>query len=307
MKVTIDTSLDELFNAFIADEMWAALNYKNAAFVSKGKALKFSNGIFNDNSDEEFEHMEELVDMAQSLGIKVKVNPKDAETNCTTPYVDLASDEDTKKLVKIFLKTERAAIDGYQTALKNKNVLEKPELCQFFGEICNDEHDHLKELMDLASNVGVSDGTEEEKSEEKPTDGAEDVEKAEKDDDSDSDTEKSILNVGSPLTGTADDGEDDDEEEEESEKDAEKAEKDVEKDEKDEKKSDDDDSDEDEDDEDGEDEEDDEDEDDEKSDSINESTIPYDKKCHSVCCMMKNAFKKTSKKGKKGKKSPIER
>ena len=98
MEITVNSSLEELFNAFIADEMWAALSYRNAAFASKGRALKFANGIFRDNSDEEFEHMEELVDMAKSLGIEVTFNLKDMVANCTTPYTELSPEEDTERL-----------------------------------------------------------------------------------------------------------------------------------------------------------------------------------------------------------------
>jgi len=153
MEITENSSLEEMFNAFISDEMWAALSYKNAAFVSKGKALKYSNGIFNDNSDEEFEHMEELVDMAKSLGIVVSFDLSDMQNNCTTPYGPLNPDEDTGRLVEMFIDAEKKAIAGYETALKSEAVKEKPELCQFFGEICNDEHAHLTELEDCYSNI----------------------------------------------------------------------------------------------------------------------------------------------------------
>ena len=174
MEINEKSSLEELFNAFICDEMWAALSYKNAAFVSKGKSLKFANGIFENNSDEEFEHMEELVDMAKALHIVVSFNLNDMTDNCTTPYSVLNPEEDTKALVKMFIESERKAIEGYETALRSDAVKAKPELCQFFGEICNDEHDHLQELEDCIGSISSEKERVSDDYEEKDFDGIDD-------------------------------------------------------------------------------------------------------------------------------------
>ena len=200
-----------MFNAFISDEMWAALSYKNAAFVSKGKALKYANGIFNDNSDEEFEHMEELVDMAKSLGLVISFDLADMQNNCTTPYGRLNPDENTRRLVEMFINDEKRAIEGYETALNSDAVKEKPELCQFFGEICNDEHSHLAELEDCYSNIvtggeHLSDVDSDDDDDGSDEDGEDDVDGSEDNADVDSDDEDTDDSEGSDDEGSDGDG-----------------------------------------------------------------------------------------------------
>lgn len=206
MEITVNSSLEELFNAFIADEMWAALSYRNAAFASKGRALKFANGIFRDNSDEEFEHMEELVDMAKSLGIEVTFNLKAIVANCTTPYTELSPEEDTERLVREFIESEKRAIDGYRTALNGDAVRAKPELIQFFGEIANDEHDHLAELEDCLSDIESGRDDRDYGEEEDEDDEGEDFDDGEDGDDVDSDggddADESV--DGTPQNGETD-------------------------------------------------------------------------------------------------------
>lgn len=161
MEITTNSSLAETLNAFIADEHIAAIQYKMAKVVAKGKALNFANKIFDDNGDEEDEHFDELVEYAQSLNIPVQVNPSQMEVNCTTPFVDVTDGDSTSQLVSILISAEKRAIEGYETALKNSSIIsEHPELTQFFGEILNDERGHLKELEDVKSSIEGNDGVE---------------------------------------------------------------------------------------------------------------------------------------------------
>lgn len=154
MQLTTNSSLEETLNAFIADEHIASTQYKMAKVVAKGKALNFANKIFGDNGDEEDEHFDELVTYAQSLNIPVQVNPSQMEVNCTTPFVDMTDGDSTAQLVSILVSAEKAAISGYETALRNEGIISlHPELTQFFGEILNDERGHLKELEDVMSNI----------------------------------------------------------------------------------------------------------------------------------------------------------
>lgn len=161
MEITTNSSLAETLNAFIADEHLAAIQYKMAKVVAKGKALNFANKIFDDNGDEEDEHFDELVEYAQSLNIPVQVNPSQIEANCTTPFVDVTDGDSTAQLVSILISAEKKAIEGYETALKNTGIIsDHPELTQFFGEILNDERGHLKELEDVKSNIDGDNGVE---------------------------------------------------------------------------------------------------------------------------------------------------
>ena len=161
MEITTNSSLAETLNAFIADEHLAAIQYKMAKVVAKGKALNFANKIFDDNGDEEDEHFDELVEYAQSLNIPVQVNPSQIEVNCTTPFVDVSDGDSTAQLVSILISAEKKAIEGYETALKNTGIIsDHPELTQFFGEILNDERGHLKELEDVKSSIEGNNGVE---------------------------------------------------------------------------------------------------------------------------------------------------
>ena len=216
MELNKNSSLEDFFNAFIADEMWAALNYKNASFASKGKALKFANGIFENNSDEEFEHMEELVDMAKSLSIAISFNLESLQSACTTPYYDIDGEEDSKKLVEMFIDAEKRAISGYELVLKSEALKEKPELCQFFGEICNDEHDHLAELEDCLSNIAPESASS---STNAQTDDEDDVfSYDDNEDDSDVGTDKGYPNkhTNKDDDGDSDSDEDDDDDNDDS-------------------------------------------------------------------------------------------
>lgn len=161
MEITTNSSLAETLNAFIADEHLAAIQYKMAKVVAKGKALNFADKVFHDNGDEEDEHFDELVEYAQSLNIPVQVNPSQIEANCTTPFVDVTDGDSTAQLVSILISAEKRAIEGYETALKNTGIIsDHPELTQFFGEILNDERGHLKELEDVKSNIDGDNGVE---------------------------------------------------------------------------------------------------------------------------------------------------
>ena len=154
MEITKNSTLEETLNAFIADEHIASTQYKMAKVVAKGKALDFSNKIFDENGDEEDEHFDELVTYAQSLNIPVQVNPSQMEINCTTPFVDMTDGDSTAQLVSILISAEKKAISGYETALRNSSITsEHPELIQFFGELLNDERGHLKELEDVMSSI----------------------------------------------------------------------------------------------------------------------------------------------------------
>lgn len=154
MEITINSSLAETLNAFIADEHIASVQYKMARVVARGSALHFADKIFDENGEEEEEHFDELVTYAQSLNIPVQVNPSQMEINCTTPFVDMNDGDSTMQIVAILISAEKKAIEGYETALRNTTIINgHPELTQFFGELLNDERGHLKELEDVKSNI----------------------------------------------------------------------------------------------------------------------------------------------------------
>lgn len=154
MTLTPTSSLEETLNAYIADEYFAALQYRMAKVVAQGKALDYADSVFGDNKEDEDEHFDEIVTFAQSLKIPVKVNPEEMKVNCTVPYVDVVDGDTTAQLVSILIASEKAAIEGYTIGLSNESITkEYPELIQFLGEKLNDERTHLKELEDLESNI----------------------------------------------------------------------------------------------------------------------------------------------------------
>lgn len=154
MTLTPTSSLEDTLNTYIADEYFAALQYKMAKVVAQGKALDYADSVFEDNEEDEEEHFNEIVTFAQSLKIPVKVNPDEMKNNCTTPYVDVVDGDTTAQLVSILIAAEKSAIKGYTIGLSNETITkEHPELIQFLGEKLNDERTHLKELEDLESNI----------------------------------------------------------------------------------------------------------------------------------------------------------
>ena len=146
--------LGELINSLIADELLAAAQYKTAHIVACGKAFAFADKVFLKNGDEEYEdHVEELVDFAQSMKIPLHVNPSDAAQNCTTPYVDVSDCEDTESLVCILLDAEEKAIAAYEAAAKSAAACEYPSFGYLCSEIALDERGHKKELEDVLGQI----------------------------------------------------------------------------------------------------------------------------------------------------------
>ena len=160
MEFSADLDIEKLLNLFIANEYFAWKQYFMAKVVAKGDSLKYSNSVFSENGNEELdEHFKELVDYAQSLDIDVEINPNQMEKNASTPYKDLKSSQSTKELVKILIDDEKRAIDEYEKASEGNVAKEYPSLRFMFAEMAKDERLHLKELVDLLSDIDANEKT----------------------------------------------------------------------------------------------------------------------------------------------------
>lgn len=160
MEFSADLDIEKLLNLFIANEYFAWKQYFMAKVVAKGDSLKYSNSVFSENGNEELdEHFKELVDYAQSLDIDVEINPNQMEKNASAPYKDLKSSQSTKELVKILIDDEKRAIDEYEKASEGNAAKEYPSLRFMFAEMAKDERLHLKELVDLLSDIDANEKT----------------------------------------------------------------------------------------------------------------------------------------------------
>lgn len=161
MKFSADLDAESILNLFIANEFFAWQQYFLARVVAKGKSLKYAEGVFADNGNEELDdHFKELVEYAQSMGFDPEVNPKQMEKNTSSPYRELDLSQPTKELVIMLIDEEKQAIDEYEAAAKGKATKEHPSLCFMFSEFAKDERVHLKELEDLLGDIESESGVD---------------------------------------------------------------------------------------------------------------------------------------------------
>lgn len=149
-----DNSLSGIIRSLVADEFLAWTSYYFYEIISQGKALNYTNKIFEENGKDELEdHYHKLVNWMQSNHIPVPTGLSEMQDICNTQYHALQDPSNTTDLVDQMITAEKEAIDAYVQAMKEPAVLEYPDLVIMLGEICNDEREHLKNLDDVKSNI----------------------------------------------------------------------------------------------------------------------------------------------------------
>jgi len=149
-----DNSLSGIIRSLVADEFLAWTSYYFYEIISQGKALNYTNKIFEENGKDELEdHYHKLVNWMQSNHIPVPTGLGEMQEICNTQYNALHDPTNTSELVDQMIIAEIEAIDAYTQAMKEPAVLEYPDLVTMLGEICIDEREHLKNLEDVKSNI----------------------------------------------------------------------------------------------------------------------------------------------------------
>ena len=148
-----NSKLESVLNGFLADEFITASQYFLNKQVAKGKALEHTENNFDDSSKDEIEHFEKISNFMQATGMKINANLEDFMKNTAYPFQKIKSEEETKTLIEMMIKSEDVAIAGYEKFLKGNLHKKYPDLFTMIGDILNEEREHKKELEDILSSI----------------------------------------------------------------------------------------------------------------------------------------------------------
>lgn len=147
-------SVDSIVQSIRADEWISNYQYHVGKTVSQGKAKDFLDKVFDENGDEEHDdHFKGLTAWLQANGYPVETSFVKMNEIANTPFVEVDDPTTTEKLIEIAINGENEAIEVYRAALKEKAVIEHPELAWMFSEFLKDEMNHVKELADVESQI----------------------------------------------------------------------------------------------------------------------------------------------------------
>lgn len=147
-------SVDSIVQSIRADEWISNYQYHVGKTVSQGKAKDFLDKVFDKNGDEEHDdHFKGLTAWLQANGYPVETSFVKMNEIANTPFVEVDDPTTTEDLIKIAINGENEAIEVYRAALKEKAVIDHPELAWMFSEFLKDEMNHVKELSDVESQI----------------------------------------------------------------------------------------------------------------------------------------------------------
>ena len=149
----VSPELEQRLNSILADEFLAAEFYRLAELAMKGKKQHLLSEIAEENGEDELEdHFKNLSEWMQSKGLRVVTN-HDEMLDITGATVFTVEDGDsTEEIVDKLIQSEEEAIEAYENLIPDTDLDLRVMLCGFL----RDEREHLKVLMDVRDEMGVT-------------------------------------------------------------------------------------------------------------------------------------------------------
>lgn len=149
-----ELDLSNIIGSLVSDEIIAWWMYWFMYQVSQGNSYHSMAMEFEEHAKEELEHANKLITWAQANNVNIPVMPDQLFSIANNPMFKFRCGECTAKFIEKNIMAERGAIKSYREKYKLVHE-EYPDLGQLFMEISNEEQDHLNDLLDLGSQVGI--------------------------------------------------------------------------------------------------------------------------------------------------------